>query len=376
MSKQRFSCWLFLVLVAQGFWCPRGQCAAEKLSQRCSLQVGEFKRAYRLYVPPTYDGSTPWPLVLVFHGRFQNTRDVERMADFTTEADRQRFLIAYPIGIHGHWNDGRKVMPIGGARNYDDVGFVKALLAHLTATMTVDPNRIYATGMSNGGMFVQRLACELSGTFAAIGPVSGTLPSDIAPRCAPQEPVSVIEFHGTKDAYTHWQGGTIRALGGRTLSVPQTISHWRRVNGCSGQAQIAYLAHHDPEEDATKVRWERSSPCHGGSEVVLYSVEGGGHTWPGGEEDHSLPFLGRVTHDVSASQTILDFFVQHPKSTQDSMAPLPLPQTPTDRHQAPTPPLVPLPVLSRLLSSPFTLASEWIGAVLSLGGVSEADEIP
>ena len=193
---------------------------------------------------------------------------------------------------------------------------------------------------------------------------------------SPQEPVSVIEFHGTKDAYIHWQGGAIRALGGRTLSVPQTIDHWRTVNGCSGQAQIAHLVRNAPEEDATEVRREWSGPCQGGSEVVLYAVEGGGHRWPGGREDHSLPFLGRATHNVFASQTILDFFARHPKSTPGLKPLLSIPPPPTERRPAPNPPRGPFPALSKLLSSPFTLASEWIGAALSVGGVSEADNAP
>ena len=312
--------WVALLLTWQGACGPTtGECASAQLSDRFSIQIGEFKRAYRLHLPPTYDGRLPAPLVLVFHGRSQGARDIAEIAGLNDLADQQGFIAAYPIGIRQHWNDGRAVTPIFGAGNYDDVGFVAALITHLEETLAIDPTRIYATGMSNGAMFVQRLACELDGVFAAIAPVAGTLPSDIAPRCTPKEPVSVIEFHGTKDAYILWHGGNVRALGGTTLSVPKTIAHWQQLNGCPSASRVAYEPHIDPAGSA-RVRREAYGPCHDGSEVVLYAIEGGGHTWPGGPPDDSLIFSGRVTRDISATEVMWAFFKQHQKPSRVATA--------------------------------------------------------
>lgn len=304
---------LVLVWLACSFQCPLGDCATVEYSGRIPLQVGEFKRFYRIHVPPAYDGKTPLPLVLVFHGRSELARDIAEITRFSKLADRQGFIVVYPVGIREHWNDGRIATPIFAAGNYDDVGFIATLLQRLEGSLAIDMNRIYATGMSNGGMFVQRLACELDGTFAAIGPVAGTLPVDITPRCTPKQPVSVIEFHGTNDAYVHWQGGSVRAVGGKTLSVPKTVAHWRALDHCAETPDIEYGPHNDPDEPQ-RVRRERYGSCREGTEVVLYAIEGGGHTWPGGPDDPLL-FAGAVNRDISATNLIWRFFSEHPKGS-------------------------------------------------------------
>ncbi len=331
------ACLLVLFLVGQAAHCPFAHAVALKLihtvplkvSPRLWLQVGEFRRVYRIHLPASYDGTHPIPLVLVFHGRLQTAEDIAAITRFSELADRAGFIVAYPSGIKDHWNDGRSPFPIWGARNYDDVGFVRSLIRHLKQELAVDPDRVYATGMSNGAMFVQRLACELSDQLAAIGPVDGTLPDLIAQSCAPSQPVSVIEFHGTRDAYVHWEGGAVRALGGRTLSVPDTIAHWQRVAACSHDSTIVSHLPHRDADDPTQVWQASTSDCQAGRAVVLYAVEGGGHTWPGGPDDHSLPFLGRVTSDVSATEAIWAFFAQHPKPTGIAESP----QRPADRVQ-------------------------------------------
>lgn len=348
------------VLTIQSASCPSGQCAPTSSGERFSVQVREFKRSYRLHLPPTYDGKTPVPLVLVFHGRSEGARDIAEITQFNAVADQRGFIVVYPIGIREHWNDGRLATPIFAAGNYDDVGFVAALLTHVEATFAIDPRRIYATGMSNGGMFVQRLACELDGTFAAIGPVDGTLPSNLVSSCTPKEPVSVIEFHGTRDAYVHWEGGSVRAIGGKTLSVPQTIAHWQQQNGCPNDVTIEYVPAKNTE-DPTRVRREQHGPCREGSAVVLYAVEGGGHTWPGGPSDHSLPFLGQVTQHISATETMANFFEQHPKISRLPSSEVLLPREPgsvrtlTPTLQLPQPRSMPTPTPMRQAPLEFRL---------------------
>jgi len=289
-------------------WCEAESRGPRPTEQLDAIQVGGIWRSYRLHLPPSYDPDTLWPLVLVFHGRFQSADEIAQVTQFNRLADQQHFLVAYPIGLHAHWNDGSGTTGLA-PENYDDVGFVAALIRHLESTLAVDPARIYATGMSNGAMFVQRLGCELSTTLAAIGPVDGTLPSALAARCAPLRPLPVIEFHGTKDAYVLWHGGNVRVMGGRTLSVPATIARWQQAAGCPPHpSEVLAMPHHDSSD--TRVRQEIYGPCRDGADVVLYTVEGGGHTWPGGPDD-ALIFSGRVNRDVSASQEIWTFFARH-----------------------------------------------------------------
>ncbi len=307
-----------VVLAVQAGWCEaseRGELPTT--DQIRTIEVDGMRRSYSLHVSPAYhsDARATWPLVLVFHGRFESAEEIAEITQFNNLADQQNFLVVYPIGIHAHWNDGSGTTGLA-PRNHDDVGFIAALIRHLETTLAVDPTRIYATGMSNGAMFVQRLGCELSEMLAAIGPVDGTLPSALAQRCTPPRPLPVIEFHGTKDAYVLWHGGNVRVMGGRTLSVPATISHWQQVDGCpSRPSQVLYLPHRN-SSGTSRIRQETYGPCQDGSAVVLYAVEGGGHTWPGGPADDSLIFSGRVNRDLSASEVIWTFFSQHSNPTR------------------------------------------------------------
>ena len=331
-----------LLALAMGLGCATtGRCAPAR-DQTERVLVGEFHRTYRLHLPSTYDDATPLPLVLVFHGRFQNARDIEEISHFNAVADREGFIVAYPEGIHGLWNDGRrapdrlKLMPM----LYDDVGFTAALIAHLQATRAIDPARIYAAGMSNGAMLVQRLGCERPDILAAIGPVSGTLPVNVARACTATQPVPVIEFHGTDDAYIRWRGGTVRLLGGRTLSVPDTIAYWQHSNGCTGAATVTELPHQYPS-DATRVRREAWDACRNGGAVAFYAIEGGGHMWPGGPDDDT-PFTGDKSYDVSAAEVLWAFFAQHPKVTSADRAHL---APSTAMVVPPTQTIVPPPVV-------------------------------
>ena len=295
--------------------------AAGAITRTEHLQVGARNRAYRLHLPPAYDGVMPLPLVLVFHGSFETAEDIERVTQFSRLADAQRVIVVYPEGVRRRWNDGRS--PV--AARTDDVGFVTALITRLEDTLAIDPTRIYAAGMSNGGMFVQRLGCELSGIIAAIAPVDGTMPAGVAASCRPAQPVSVIEFHGTKDAYVLWHGGMVRVLGGRTLSVPDTVAQWRQQDACPERPRVVEEPPQDPRA-SMRVRRETYGPCRDRNDVVLYTVEGGGHTWPGGPED-PLIFTGRVNRDVSATDVIWAFFAQHPKRSATMLAGAARPRT-------------------------------------------------
>ncbi len=333
-----------------------GECASASAHDRTEqILVGEFHRTYRLHLPPVYDGTIAVPLVLVFHGRFQSPQDIEAVSHFSTVADREGFIVVYPEGMHQRWNDGRRAPDRSLPMIYDDVGFVAALVAHLQAAFAIDSSRIYATGMSNGATFVQRLGCELSDTLAAIGPVSGTLPVNVARGSTTTQPLPVVEFHGTDDAYIRWKGGTIPLLGGRTLSVPDTIAYWRRRNGCTGAPTMTKVPH-QYSEDKTRVRREVWDTCQRGGDVTLYTIEGGGHMWPGGPDD-SQPFTGHQSYDVSAAEVLWAFFAQHPKAAATSLTP----SAPSSRSVAPPPtttippPVVPIGRPTPELPLPLTI---------------------
>ncbi len=158
-----------------------------------------------------------------------------------------------------------------------------------------------------------RLACDLSGEIAAIAPVAGSIPEPLLASCWPSRPVSVVAINGVDDPLVPWQGGPVhigRWERGNVLSVAETIAFWVDHDRCSLRPVITYAPDSDPL-DGTRVRREAYEDCQGGAEVVLYAVEGGGHTWPGGRQYLPEPIVGRTSRDADANQLIWAFFMAH-----------------------------------------------------------------
>ena len=182
----------------------------------------------------------------------------------------------------------------------------RELLNDLPNVVNVDSKRIYATGMSNGGMMCYRLAAELSDRIAAIAPVSGTMAVE---RCKPRRPVPVMHFHGTDDKLVPFDGPaqqTAKVL--NFMSVEETIRIWAKINGCLIKPTISKLPH--TADDDTTVQRKTYGPGKAGAEVILFVIHGGGHTWPG--RQWPVPWLGKTTKDISASDQMWEFFKRHP----------------------------------------------------------------
>jgi polyhydroxybutyrate depolymerase len=229
-------------------------------------------------------------LVFILHGKGGQGRMVERRAGFDASAERAGVVVAYPDAVDAIWNDGG--WPDAPA---DDVGFLSALADVLVAEFRIDPAHVYAAGFSNGAGMVHRLACETD-RFAAIAPISGYMASDVARRCGDGRPVSVLAIHGTDDRAVPY---------GPELA--RSVEHWVVRDGCTEPARSVRLPDTDPD-DGTHVRLDEHTRCRGGARVALYTVEGGGHTWPGEGRDW-LRRSGAVCHDIDASALLLEFFL-------------------------------------------------------------------
>jgi polyhydroxybutyrate depolymerase len=269
-----------------------------------TLQTGGVTRRYILYLPSTWHRGRPAPLVLVFHSGGGRASGIAPHTGFSRLAEREGFVVAYPQGLNGRWNDGR-----GYAATHDDVGFVRALLDTLERELSIDPRRVYATGISNGAMFAYRLACDLPGVFAAVAPVAGAMPADLAPACAHTQPMSVLAFQGTADPLMPYAGGGVARRRGRVLSAERSIAFWATTSGCAA----APVTTEEPDRvtDGTRVRRTVYGACREGRAVELYTIEGGGHTWPGGPPVGGA--VGRVTREVDGTAVIWAFFAEHPK---------------------------------------------------------------
>ena len=281
-----------------------------------SMLFGGLERTYRVHVPPSHDKTKPAPLVLALHGGGGTGAHMERLTlgGFNVLSDQEGFIVAYPDGIERHWNDGRKqARDRAHGENIDDVGFLSALIDRLIQELNVDAKRIYVTGMSNGAMMSFRLACERSGKIAAIAPVAGAMPDDLAAHCAPLQPISVLVISNTQDPMVPWTGGDVRFLWierGKAYSTASTVAYWVRHDQCSPSPVVAWEPDADPQ-DGTRVRREVYGGGKDETEVILYAIEGGGHTWPGGYQYLPEGVIGKTSRDIDANQVIWDFFKRH-----------------------------------------------------------------
>ena len=271
---------------------------------RRTIDVAGVRRSYLLHFPASRRPGEPMPLLLVFHGGGGTGSNIAEHTGLTPAATPRGYVVVYPDGVNGYWSDGRAAR-VGA----DDVGFVRSLLDSLRHELPLDSRRIFATGISNGAGMAFRLACDLPGTFAGIAPVAGGLPAELEHRCAAGAPVSLLMFQGTLDRLMPYDGGDLSLRRGRVLPATTTASLFARVNGCSDQPVEG--AEPDTVTDGTRVRRSTYPGCRDGRDVVLFTIEGGGHTWPGGPPVGRS--VGRVTRDLDATRVMLDFFDRHPQ---------------------------------------------------------------
>lgn len=286
--------------------------SASAADVREQLQVGGKPRTYALHVPERQPPAGGFALVLAFHGGGMQGQAMRRLTQLDAVADARGFIVAYPDGVDTHWNDGRSTI-----RNpQDDVAFVTALIDRLTETHGIAPGRVYATGLSNGALFALRLGCELSHRIAAIAPVAGSMPTELAAGCRPVRPVAVLQIGGTADPIMPFEGGAVadfggRGEGGQVLPVGRTAAFWARANGC-GSAGVPQALPLAAPPDRTRILRTAYAGCPAGGQVTLLTVAGGGHTWPGGPQYARPILVGRASSQIDASAAIADFFLSQP----------------------------------------------------------------
>lgn len=292
---------------------------AAELEKRTIVHDG-ITREYWVYDPRDsgIGKSDKRPLILVLHGGGGRAEKFDAMTNeemsFNKLADREDILVAYPQGLNKNWNDGRAVSHIKTqAQDTDDAGFLSALIDTLVNARNADPKRVYAVGPSNGGHMSNRLACDLSGKVAAVGIVIGLMPKKYLDKCKPQSPVSVLIMNGTEDPLVPFNGGFVRLFKngrdrGEDISTEDTFAFWLKHAGYGGNSE-AIAAKHLPDADpGDKTRVTLRAYKGGQSQVALYTIVGGGHTWPGGRQYFPESLVGRVSHDINATEVIWDFF--------------------------------------------------------------------
>jgi polyhydroxybutyrate depolymerase len=259
-----------------------------------SLTVGGTERTYRLYRPAGISSGAP--LVVMLHGGFGSAEQAEQSYGWDAEADRGHFIVAYPDGLNHAWNTGGGCCGQPGRQNVDDVAFIAAMIGQIKTEVSIDPARIFATGMSNGGIMAYTLACQTD-LFAAIGPVAATMLGD----CPSPHTLSVIHIHGSADTNIPYAGGPgngVAAINGP--SVPDLNATWRQIDACGA-----------PSIEVNDVVTTSLAKCPDGRAVELITVAGAGHQWPGATPK---PLLQRILHTdppspaLDATSVIWQFF--------------------------------------------------------------------
>ena len=289
------------------------------------LDVHGEQRTFRFHVPPAFRATDSLPLVIVLHGGGGSARNMEAftVGRFTELAETEPFIVVYPEAMKffiakRNWNDGRNVLSYPAhRRQVDDVGFLSALIDYFVERFHADPQRVYVTGVSNGGIMSNRVGCELSDKVAAIAPVIGYLAEPLQASCSPARPVSVLLIASTDDPMVPWAGGAVhlgRRTVGRVLSAEETVARWVEHDRCKRQPQVVTLEDRDPQDGSRVTRITYGS-CREGTEVALYKIEGGGHTWPGGYQYVTPALVGTTNQDIDAAQEIWAFFRRHARGS-------------------------------------------------------------
>ena len=286
-------------------------------STNVDIEVQGTTRHYLLHLPAEPDGA----LVLAFHGGGETPGQQEEMSGFDALADHEHFIVAYPEGIGKSWNDGRGTTT-AAKQGVDDVGFAKAIVADIAKAHTIDRARVFATGPSNGGIFVNRLGCDAADTFIAIAPVIGTIATALAPNCHPSAPIAVVGIQGVADPVVPFGGGAVggtlegAAAVGDVQGSRATQELWRTLNGCASSVTATSLP--VVVRDGTTVDTRAFGGCRANADVVWYEIQGGGHRWPPHHADGIVEHiaerkLGVSSRNINASDVIWAFFAAHPR---------------------------------------------------------------
>ncbi len=309
---------LVLCLISLAPACKHGR-SAEEPPDAAELERFVFKhdgivRDVAIFDPRAGDTPAPRPLVMVLHGGLGDDDDtvVLSFGKLNELAGQDDFVVAYPSGVGGHWNDGRNVQRyVAHRERVDDVDFLAKLVDELVEKRDVDPQEVFFLGVSDGAMMAHRFACERTAKLRAFAAVIGAMPHYVArrrSRCGTQA-LSVLMINGTEDPIVPWEGGEVR-FGDQTLglvsSPRRTFDLWMSHNGCHG-VEVSMIPDFVPDDGTRIERW-KAKDCRDGVKVELFAVQGAGHTWPSGWQYLPESMIGPISKDIDAAVAAWRFF--------------------------------------------------------------------
>jgi polyhydroxybutyrate depolymerase len=324
-------------------------CAWTAAHARASLEwvnVDGSLRSFEVHLPIGYDSAQKYPVVILLHGSEETAEDMARLSRFDFVADRYGFIAFYPNSDEADWDVGVAAAPAKrptGRRGGDlglpvpfplpggqgaqkrgtrtesqlgDVPFFEYMLDKLASTYSVDRNRIFATGYSDGGIMIFRLGCSMSDRIAAVAPVAGALPKEMSLHCELSRGVPLLMINGTSDPVVPYGGGHLRGTGLTTLPVKTAAARWAELDRCALKPTQTALP--PPNKKGMKTILNTYGNCRDGAEVSLYTIEGGGNTWPSGTDIVPEKQVGKTSTDLDADEVIWRFFSAHPMRASSS----------------------------------------------------------
>jgi polyhydroxybutyrate depolymerase len=357
----KLQCWTRIQMTAVAALCvlmlgmAHGAWAQETKEK---VTIGDVDRTYMVRLPQGYDAKQKYPVVILLHGMNQDTDDMERLTRFANLADKDGIIAVYPKALHGRWNVGvrppqRQQQTMGPGRGRrggggypgggggypgggggypgggggggggyprggdtggqdheqsrteqaDDVDFLNQMLDQMALKFSVDAARVYATGLSEGGLMAMKVGCSMADRIAGIAPVGAAMPKSMI--CLPSRPLPVVMINGTSDPVVPYGGGTEHNMQLPVVSVEDSAKAWARIDRCSEKPTQSKLPAH--EKGSMEVKVDTFEGCHEGAQVVSYSVKGAGNTWPGGEQYEVEKQVGKTAPDPNANETIWAF---------------------------------------------------------------------
>jgi polyhydroxybutyrate depolymerase len=329
------------------------------------IDVDDVSRSYVVHLPKSYDQQQHYPVVIVLHGRNQDADDMARLTHFNQLADKDSVIVVYPNSAHGQWNIGVRPeqvnqgmqprrggggrgggwpggggypgggggyprggggYPGGGGSGYpgggqsggqnpeekknrpeaaDDVAFLNQMLDQLALKYSVDTRRIYATGLSDGGFMALRVGCNMADRVAAVAAVGAAMPKTMI--CLPARPVPALFINGTDDPIVPDNGGTYKPGRFHVLSAEDSAKTWAKFDRCEEKPAQDKLP--SSEKGGKETKTFTYSACKDNAQVALYSVKGGGNTWPGGEQFTTEKEVGKTSNAINANEAIWSFLV-------------------------------------------------------------------
>lgn len=302
--SEKFIAKIFLIILFCSFYLHLfSQTKEEKII------IDGAERTYLLHLPEKDTLKINLPLVFVFHGGGGTGKQIMKETGFNKISNREKFIVVYPNGMNKGWNDGRgepKEKTI-----YNDVKFITKLIDTIIKQYQIDTNRIFSTGISNGGFFSFYLAYKLSNKFLAIAPVCANIPNFFKDKYTPGNPVSLMLINGTEDPLVKYEGGKIGfKLGksrGTSISTDETISIFIKNNKCSDKPKTEEISDINKDDDCYATKYTYTGGIKN-TEVILIKITNGGHTWPGGSQYLPKKLIGNVCKDFKGAEVIWEFF--------------------------------------------------------------------